>query len=340
MTCPPPSPGLSNLVLPTTVSVVIPVRDGAGNLPDAVRSVLAQKGPNIGALDVILAVGPSSDNTEAVATQLAEDGRVRTVRNPSGTTPRALNAAIEASSGAVVVRCDAQSVLPPGYVDRAVGILAETGAANVGGMQIPAGLEGFAVAVACAMRSPVGAGGAAYRQGGPPGPVDTVYLGVFRREALTIAGGFDPVLERNQDFELNHRLRQHGWDVWFDPELRVEYRPRDSLGALARQYHDYGRWKRFVLQRDSSSLQARQLAPPVLVIALASSLLLAVVGPIGGWELSLLPLLLLLGAWSTALLIGAARATAVRRDVLRVACALGTMHLAWGLGFLRGGAGP
>lgn len=334
------APALPPLELPTTVSVVVPLRDGAQYLEQAVRSVLAQQGPAIRALEVILSVGPSSDGTEELAARLAEHRRVRVVRNTSGTTPRALNTGINASRGRVVVRCDAQSVLPAGYVQRAVEVLAETGAANVGGMQVPSSDGGFGAAVAAAMRSPVGAGGATYRVGGEPGPVETVYLGTFRREALQAVGGYDPVLERNQDFELNHRLRQQGWDVWFDPSLKVAYRPRESVAALWQQYHDYGRWKRFVLERDSSSLAVRQLAAPILVVGLAASLLLAAVGPLFWARGTWVPLLLLGGTWFAALVAGAWRAVPERRLVPRTVVALGTMHLAWGMGFLRGGAGP
>lgn len=332
---------LPPLELPTTVSVVIPVRDGAAHLASAVSSCLQQRGDSIRALEVVISVGPSTDGTEELAMELAErHRRVRVVGNPSGTTPRGLNAGIEASRGQVVVRCDAQSILPRGYVERAVTTLATTGAANVGGMQVPVAQEGFARAVAAAMTSPVGAGGASYRLGGDPGPVETVYLGCFRRAALLHVGGFDPVLERNQDFELNHRLRRAGLTVWFDPALRVGYRPRASIGALARQYHDYGRWKRFVVERDASSLLLRQLAAPVLVVGLVASLLLAVLGPLAGWGGTLLPLALLLWAWVGALVVAAWRAAEGRRDVLAVVTALATMHLSWGVGFLRGGAGP
>ena len=42
-------------------------------------------------------------------------------------------------------------------------------------------------AVAVAMTSPLGVGGARFHTGGQPGPADTVYLGVFRREWLDAA---------------------------------------------------------------------------------------------------------------------------------------------------------
>lgn len=316
-----------------TVSVVVPARNSVETLPDAVASALAQA--HAGALDVVIAVGPSDDGTEDVAAGLADEHpEVTVVDNPAGVTPAALNAAIAASTGQVVVRLDAHAVLPAGYVATAVETLRTTGAANVGGRQVPTAKDGFARAVAAAMRSPVGAGGATYRIGGEPGPVDTVYLGVFRREALEAVGGFDESLRRNQDYELNHRLREAGGTVWFDPRLAVTYRPRRTVGALWRQYWQYGAWKRRVLRRHPGSVRARQLAAPVLVTGLAAT---TVTGAVAGvWW----PLGVLAGAYAVGVVGGAAVAAEPRRDTPAVAVALATMHLAWGTGFLTGRTEP
>lgn len=309
-----------------SVSVVIPVRNDAAALPVAVASVLAQvyDGP----VDVTLAVGPSDDDSESVAQRLADDhAQVRVVDNPTGSTPAALNAAIDASTGEVVVRVDARSVLPEGYIRHAVEVLLRSGAGNVGGIQDPVGSTPFERAAASAMRSPIGAGGAAYRTGGVPGPVDTVYLGVFRRDALEAVGGFDEALERNQDYELNWRLRDAGWVVWFDPDLRVAYRPRGSLRALASQYASYGRWKCEVIRRHPRSARARQLVPPVAVVALGGATLGALARP---------RLLAVPAAYVAVLVAGGIAASTDEPPAVRarVPIALGVMHLSWGASFL------
>ena len=217
------------------VAVVIPVRNGETTLADAVASVLSQELD--GTLEVCIAVGPSDDRTREVADGLADaDCRVLVVDNPAGVTPAGLNAAIRATSAPVVARVDGHAVLPAGYLARAVAVLDQTGAVNVGGVQEPRGQTPFEEAVGRAMASPFGSGDARFRHGGPEGAVDTVYLGVFRRAALEAVGLFDEALVRNQDYELNWRLREAGGTVWFDPELRVGYRPRGTLGALARQF--------------------------------------------------------------------------------------------------------
>ena len=49
-----------------------------------------------------------------------------------------------------------------------------------------------------------------------------------------------------EDWELNYRIRASGGLIWFTPELKVMYRPRATLGALAKQQFRYGRWRRVV----------------------------------------------------------------------------------------------
>jgi len=314
------------------VSVVLPVHNGARTIGAALRSILDQRYP--GTLEVVVADGMSTDGTrEIVQAVAAADTRVRLVDNPQRSTPAGLNAAIRASAGPVVVRCDAHAELPPGYVTRAVAMLGQTGADNVGGVQSAEGIGFVQRAIACAMSSRIGVGDSRFHYGGAPGPVDTVYLGTFRREALERAGLFDETLARNQDYELNHRIRSTGGIVYFDPELRVLYRPRTSLQALWRQYWQYGVWKRRVVRRHPRSLRIRQLAAPVFVVGLAGSAVLALT-PVREWAL-------VVPSTYGALLVGATVVQAVRRRdpaVLLFPVAVAIMHLAWGSGFLFGRA--
>jgi glycosyltransferase involved in cell wall biosynthesis len=309
------------------VAVVMVVRNEALHLREAVGAVLEQEYP--GDVRVAVAVGPSKDGTEEVAADLAaEDPRITVVPNPSGRTPNGLNAAVAATDEPVVVRVDGHAVLPPGYIRRGVELLQATGAVNVGGVMGADGTTPFERTVAACMSSPFGVGGGRFHYGGQEGPADTVYLGIFRRSALEAAGGYDEHFTRAQDWELNHRLRARGGLVWFAPELRVTYRPRPSLGALAHQYRDYGRWRRVVMRRHRDSVRWHYLVPPVTVLGLVLGVALVLVGQPVGW---LAP-----AAYVTANLV----ATAVigRRlslgEALRVPAVLATMHLCWGWGFL------
>lgn len=313
-----------------TVSVVLPVRNGAAHLAAAVDAVLAQDYP--GALEVVVAVGPSDDDTAGVARRVAAGHRrVTVVDNPSGVTPAGLNRATAAATGSVVARVDAHAELTPGYLRRAVELLAETGAGNVGGIQRAVGTGAFQRAVAAAMTSPYGTGDARFHYGGPPGPTDTVYLGVFRRAALDEVGGFDETLVRNQDYELNHRLRGAGWLVWFDPDLEVVYRPRSTPGALAGQYFQYGQWKREVVRRAPASLRWRQVVAPAAVVA-------NVAGALAGlrWRGLLAVPAAYLAATVAAALVEQRRQHLDAATTARLPVAFAVMHHSWGLGAIVG----
>jgi hypothetical protein len=180
--------------------------------------------------------------------------------------------------------------------------------------------------------------------GGGEGPALTVYLGTFRRSALDRVGGYDETMVRAQDWEMNLRIRETGGLSWFTPAMHVTYRPRATVGALARQYHDYGRWRREVVRRHPDTLSLRYLAAPVAVAAIVIGLLLVVLGVVTGqdwlWVIGLIAPLGYLAANLLASLISAMSAPRLQlRSALWLPVVYGTMHLCWGAGFLRGGAG-
>ena len=316
------------------VSVIVPVcRDGKA-LGPTLASVAAQDYP--GPVEIVVADGGLG------CAEPPDWHGLRVVANPDGTTAAGLNRALSAAVHGVIARCDAGCVLPGGYLRCAVALLRATGAVNVGGRQRPVGVSVFERAAAAAMAHPLGAGNARYRIGGPAGPVDTVFLGVFRRTSIESVGGFDETLLRNQDYDLNWRLRRAGGTVWFDPRLSVDYRPRGSFAALARQYFDYGRWKRAMLRRHPRALRWRQAAPPLLVLSLAASA--AAAGAAAALQAAwpALAQTLLAAAWpAPTLWTTALCATALHRagDLgtrTLLAPVLATMHVAWGTGFLLG----
>ena len=319
------------------VSVVMPVRNEARHLENAVGRVLAQDYP--GTLEVVIAVGPSSDDTHRIAERLAAaDRRVRLVDNPTGRTPAGLNLAIAATSHDIVIRVDGHGELADGYVATAVETLQRTGAANVGGIMDAQGRTPFEQAVAVAYTSRLGLGGSTFHlRTSPEGPADTVFLGSFRKDALQAVGGYDETLHRAQDWELNYRLRQRGETVWFTPKMQVTYRPRSTLRALAKQFYDTGRWRREVARRHPDTLNARYLAPPLAVLAVAGGIAVGGHGSyhrIGWLKLGWLAPLGYLALVS-------AGAAALRRDMpwqvrVRLPLVFVTMHLCWGLGFLVG----
>ena len=309
------------------VSVVVPVLDEEHHLRAAVSTVLGQD--YAGPVEVVLALGPSRDRTDEIAAELAaSDARVRLVPNPTGATGAGLNRALAAARYDIVVRLDGHALVPDDYLRIAVETLQRTGADNVGGVMSAEGITDFQRAVAAAMTSSIGVGQASFHVGGEEGPALTVYLGTFRREVLERLGGYDETFLRAQDWELNHRIRESGGVVWFTPRLTVRYRPRSDLRALARQYRDYGRWRRVVMREHEGTASLRYLAPPAAVLAVTAGTVLGVTA----WR----PALLAPVGYAAGVVVGTAvvgRGLPLRsRAWLPVV--LATMHGAWGVGFL------
>ena len=315
------------------VSVFMTVLNEEAALADCVARIFEQD--YAGEFELVVAVGPSQDDTWGVATRLAEnEPRLTVVRNPSGYTPHGLNAAIAAARHDILVRADGHAFLPDGYLTAVVALLESSGAANVGGRMVPEGDGPVSGAVAVAMSSRYGIGGAAFHVGGDPGPQPTVYLGAFRRAALQAIGGYDEHFLRAQDWELNHRLREAGFVVWFDPALGVSYHPRSSWKRFAQQQFRTGGWRRRVIEAHRGTVSLRYLAPPLAVLGIVAGLLAAALSPlIAGWLL--VGLVLPLGYFSIVTVLGLIEGRGTPWRVrLRVPVAFALLHLSWGAGFL------
>ena len=308
-----------------SVTVILPILNEEADLQNCISAILKQD--YAGEIEIILALGPSKDNTNQIARNLAAaDKRIKLVNNPTGQTAKGLNLAIAESSFEIICRIDGHSEISNSYLKTAVSIMQEKGAVNVGGLMHADGHSGLQRTIAQAMRSKLGVGASKFHTGGKAGPSDTVYLGTFKKSAILAAGGFDERYIRAQDWELNHRMRAQGGLIWFDPRLVVTYRPRKSLSKLAKQYFQYGRWRRVISRQHPKTTNFRYLAPPV---ALVINLLSVVFGVLVA-EIFFAPVLI----YITILIIGGLIIGRKFADKLLMPIVFATMHLSWGAGFI------
>ena len=310
------------------ISVIIPVLNEQHYLAAAVKSVLGQK--YSGDIEVLLALGPSTDKTNEVAAELAKgEKRIRLIDNPRGLTTVGLNEAVSQSKHSIIVRIDAHSEPAAGYLENGVRILLDKKADLIGGIMDAKGVSAFQKAVAWAYTSRFGIGGAKFHVGGAEGEAESAYLGIFQKSALERVGGYDESIVRGEDWDLAQRIKKTGGLVWFSPELKVTYWPRGTWQKLARQFMSTGIWRGDLTRRNSSGASLRYWIPPVLVGAVAWGLVLLA----GGHWFGILPAALyLLGV---AFLASSAAGLSLKSRVALL-IALPTMHFAWGLGFWRG----
>ncbi len=325
---------MNNTAPSPLVSVIMPVRNEADHIAESLGAVLAQDYP-ADDMEILVIDDGSTDNTRQVIAELPGAARVRILAapEPGGCVPAALNVGIRAARGEYVVRVDGHNTIAPDYVRRSVELLQTLDVDNVGGRWVIVGQTATERAIATAMTSPFGVGGATWRVGAAAGEADTVPFGAYRRAALLALGGFDERLIRNQDYELNWRLRAAGGRIYYDPAIWSVYHVKRNWRGLWRQYYQYGLWKARVLRMHPRSGRLRHYVAPAFVAALAGSGALALLGE---WGRVLLALVM--GSYLAA--VGLASLWTASRHgwehLPRLPLAFAILHLSWGLGFWRG----
>ncbi|HEY2918440.1 MAG TPA: glycosyltransferase family 2 protein, partial [Candidatus Binatia bacterium] len=282
----------------------------------------------------IVADGISDDGTRDILARLAsKDDRLRVFDNPYRITSCAMNIGIRHARGQFIAIMGAHSRYASDYLSASLRVSLATGADNVGGSMACRGETWLQRAIAVAHHSPFSVGGARWHDVSYEGPADTVFGGFYRREVFQRIGHFDESLLRNQDDELNLRLVLAGGKIWHSPGIRSSYCPRASLGALFRQYLQYGYWKVAVIKKHHRPASLRHLVPGGFVLSLAVLPLLAV------FFGSLIFLWLALLAAYAAANLSASFVTAARsawRFLPVLPLVFACYHFGYGIGFLRG----
>jgi glycosyltransferase involved in cell wall biosynthesis len=317
------------------VSVIIPCYNEEATIGDTLSAIYGQTFPRA-EMEVVISDSMSTDRTRAVIAEFQHthpELSVRVVENAARVIPAALNRAIEAARGEIIIRMDAHSKPYPDYVENCVRALDEGRGANVGGVwEIQPGASGWmAAGIAAAAAHPLGAGDAAYRLKSEAGAVDTVPFGAYRKSLVDEIGAFDESLLSNEDYEFNVRVRRAGKIVWLDPRIRSVYYARSDFGALVKQYWRYGFWKARMLRRYPETLRWRQFLPPVFVASVI--LLLA----LSFWLPARILLAVELSAYLSILLAAGIQQSVQRGRagiVFGFPMAVALIHFSWGMGLL------
>lgn len=320
------------------VSVIIPCRNEEKTIHHVLEALHQQSFP-VEDMEVVIADGFSSDNTRSAIQSFQEAHpslKVRLIDNPKQIIPAGLNAAIQAATGAIIVRMDAHSLPEADYVQRSVEAIQSGIAENVGGVwNIQAPNDSWiARSIAAAAGNPLAVGDALYRFTDKAAYVDTVPYGAYKRSLFDEIGLFDETLLANEDYEVNTRIRQAGGRIWLDPAIRCTYFSRPTLRALARQYWGYGYWKAQMLKRYPETLRWRQALPPLFVLGV---LFLAILSFF--WKPAWIALATALGLYLLIQLIPALSLARKQKDLSLapgIVLATLTMHFSWGTALIVG----
>ena len=322
--------------MPPKVSIIVPCYNEQSTIRLLLEALREQTFPRAD-MEVVIADGLSQDGTRAAIASFQNDFSdldVRVVDNKRRTIPSAVNCAIQASRGEIIVRMDAHSKPYPDYVQNCVNALDGKLGDTIGGVwEIHPGAETWiAKSIAVAAAHPLGVGDAFYRHTKQAAEVDTVPFGSFRRSLVERVGYFDESLLTNEDYEFYVRVKNAGGRIWLDPSIRSIYFARATLSELARQYRRYGFWKWRMLRRYPNTLRWRQALPPLFVLSVLMLGLASIFTPSARFLLALELLFYL----SVLFFVGLRVAVRRRKSYLFLGLPLAilVMHVSWGGGFL------
>ncbi|MDR3050237.1 MAG: glycosyltransferase family 2 protein, partial [Oscillospiraceae bacterium] len=250
-----------------SVSLVIPLRNEIKYIADCLQSILQQDYP-LEKMQILFVDGHSTDGTAAFLQQAAlAIPQIRVLHNPNKTVPYAMNIGIHACTTDYIVRLDAHAIYQADYVSKSIEALLRVPCDNAGGVWDTRGRGYTGQAIAGALCTVFGVGNAHFRLGAQAGYVDTVPFGAFRRDLFDRIGLYDERLTRNQDNELNYRIRKHGGKVYLDPAIRCTYYCRDTLGGIMKMGFQNGLWNVVTMYLCPGAMGLRHFVPLLFVLA-------------------------------------------------------------------------
>jgi glycosyltransferase involved in cell wall biosynthesis len=259
----------------TTISFIMPVRNEEEHIRASLQSLVDQTYSEYD-LEIIVVDGRSSDRTREIIEEIRlHNPQVCCLDNRAGIVPTAMNIGIRAARGEVIIRADGHNIYPRDYAANCVKYLVQTGAENVGGPCLTVAADGSfgARLVATILSNPFGVGDYKFRTSCKEGFVDTVPFGAFRREIFDRVGMYNEKLVRNQDNELNARIRKAGGKIYLAPALTTHYHPVKSFLSLLKYAFRTSKWHIFTLRENRESMGLRHLVPAVFLMTLLFLLL-------------------------------------------------------------------
>lgn len=270
-----------NNMADVTVSVVIPVYNEHRYIEKCIDSLLLQDYSKAD-MEWIFVDGMSTDDTKQLIQRYVAKypELIKVLENPNKTVPYAMNIGIKAAKGKYIVRLDAHADYSQDYISKCVYYLETTDADNVGGVAETKSQGFVGNVIAKMLSSRFGVGNSEFRTNGETGYVDTVPFGAFRREVFEKWGGYDERLTRNQDNEMNYRIRKHGGKILLVSNIKLSYYCRDTIKGIMRMAFQNGMWNVITMKLCPGSMGIRHFIPLAFLISLIAMPLMSLFFPV------------------------------------------------------------
>ena len=314
------------------VSVVMPVYNEERYIVKCIESLFMQDYP-VEKMEWIFVDGSSKDRTVELLEQYRDKypNLIKILNNPDKIVPHAMNIGIAACSGKYVVRLDAHADYATDYISKCIYYLENTDAENVGGVAETKAAGFMGNAIAKMLSSKFGVGNSQFRTNGESGYVDTVPFGAFRREVFSKYGGYDERLVRNQDNEMNFRIRKNGGKIYLASDIRLSYYCRDSIKGISAMANKNGMWNVITMKLCPGSMGARHFVPFLFVTSVVA---LSILGAI--WPIFLILLALEMALYLSLDILFSIKQASTFKEFLALLMLFPIFHVSYGIGSLIG----
>jgi glycosyltransferase involved in cell wall biosynthesis len=264
------------------VSIICPVYNEEKYIRSCIDSLLLQDYP-LSDVEIFFVDGGSNDKTiEIINNYTIKYPFINVLHNPQKNVPAAMNMGINVSKGEIVIRLDAHAKYAENYISVLVKNLLELDADNVGSVcktdvlyKTPKTL-----AIKEVLSNKFGVGNSTFRLGiDKITEVDTVPFGCWRRNVFEKFGYFDTRLIRNQDIELNKRIKRGGGKIYIVPDTYCTYFARETFKEIARNNFSNGKWNILTIfyTRQLNSISIRHIIPMIFLLSIILPIILSII---------------------------------------------------------------
>lgn len=255
------------------LSIIIPCLNEEKYIEQCINSVL-NNDFSAKEYELIIVDGGSSDQTVPIVEGLMNKyPNIRLLHNPKKIAPVAMNLGINEAKGDIIMRMDAHSYYPSNYISTLLTWKDKLKADNIGAQWETDVLNKTKVSIAnkIVLTNRFGVGNGMFRLGvEKPLEVDTVPFGCYDKSIFSQVGLYDERLKRNQDIELNKRLKALGKKIYLIPYTYCRYYARESYAKLAKNNYNNGLWNLLTIYytKNIKSLSLRHLIPLFFILSL------------------------------------------------------------------------
>jgi GT2 family glycosyltransferase len=230
-------------------SIIVAVRNEVDHIAECINAVFHQDYHE--PYEVIIVDGMSTDGTTEELTKLQKSYHFIVIKNPKINAAAGRNLGIKNASGDHVAFIDGDAIAAHDWLSQIQQAFEKSKAAGVGGPDLlPENTNETAHVIGIIMTSPFARGGslnpstqhALIEEERTVEHIPTCNV-CFKKEILEKIGLFDEAFVKGQDLELNYRIIQAGYKLFYTPKIQVIHYRKQDIKGFSQQIYKWAKAK-------------------------------------------------------------------------------------------------